>query len=177
MKLNQEFREFGKLVRRTATALFFSLGLAYAQEVPMNQKIQSNNSAYTAVMDSIFANSVSSFLIDSDVALGLVFAKSKANGYTVGEKTPYTNVIEYGSAADAFSGQTSHYASDPFNCNIYRIRKEGEIVAWVVKRETKRPLMNEFGQPDPFNSYTDIEILIFFALTQEGKDLKALLGF
>lgn len=177
MKLSREFREFGKLVRRTATVLFFSLGLAYSQEMAMNQKIQSNNPAYIAVMDSIITNSSSSFLIESDVALGLLFAKCKANGYTVGGKTPYTNVIEYGSAVDAFSGQTYDYASDPFNCNIYRIRKEGEIVAWVIKREIKRPLMNEFGQPDPFNSYTDIEMLIFFALTQEGEKIKALLGF
>lgn len=175
MKLSQEFRKFGKLVRRTATALFFSLGLAYAQEMAMNQKIQSNNPAYTAVMDSIFANSVSSFSINNH-ALDSVFAKIKANGCTT-LKTSYPKVVEYGSAADAFSGQTYDYASDPFNCNIYRIIKEGKIVGWIVEKETERYLMNEFGQPDPFNHYTDFEISIFFALTQEGKELKIVLGF
>ncbi len=163
-----------KFAKRTASAIFFALGLAYAQSLQMNEKVQSNNPAYTAAMDSVSTYSFSSFSVDSS-QVDSVFARLRVGGYTTA-KTSYKKVVEYGTASDAFSGQSYNYTSDPFDCTIYRIIKGGEVVGWIVDKETKRYIMNEFGQPDPFNSYIDRSVLLFFASTEKGKELKKLLG-
>ncbi|MGB9719828.1 MAG: hypothetical protein ACPL06_04530 [Candidatus Anstonellales archaeon] len=175
MHFKQKISGIGKKAGGTAASTFLALGLAYAQGIDMNQKVQSNNPAYTAVMDSVLTLSFSSFSIDTS-QIDSVFAKMRRAGYTT-IKTSYNNVIEYGTAADAFGGGSYSYASDPFNCKIYRIIKDGEVIGWITDKETKRPLMNEFGQPDPFNSYTDRSLSIFFAKTPKGEELKNLLGF
>ncbi|MEM4215456.1 MAG: hypothetical protein QXD51_00040 [Candidatus Anstonellales archaeon] len=175
MQFRQAFREFGKFSKRTAAALFLSIGLAYAQEIQMNQKTQSNNPAYTAVMDSVSTYSSNSFSVDTS-QVDSILAKIKAGGYSA-IKTSYSNVVEYGTAADPFGGGSYSYASDPFNCKIYRILKDGEVVGWIVDKETKRYVMNEFGQPDPFNYYIDRSILLFFAKTQKGEEFKKFLGY
>jgi hypothetical protein len=168
-------RKFIEPLKRTASALFFSLAIAYAQELRMNEKVQSNNPAYTAAMDSISTSSSSTFSIDTS-QLESVLSKLRANGYAI-VKTSYDKIVEYGTAADAFSGQSYSYASDPFDCTLYRIVKDGEIAGWIVDKKTKHPVMNEFGQPDPFNFYTDRSSLLFFAKTEKGEELKKLLGY
>ena len=168
-------RKLAKFAERAASAIFFALGLTYAQSLQMNEKVQSNNPSYTAAMDSVLTRSFSSFSVDNS-RVDSVFARLRAGGYTT-VKTSYTGVVEYGTASDAFSGQSYAYTSDPFDCTIYRIIKDGEVVGWIVDKETKHYLMNEFGQPDPFKFYVERLFLLFFAETEKGKQLKKILEF